>query len=176
MSSSSRTVVRSDVAPSTIFLGLDVHKESVTIAVLPSDAAAPTHVDKLAYDLKKIRRYLERLGPVASLRACYEASGAGYVLQRELATWGVACTVIAPSLIPTKPGVQRKHDTYDASQLARLFRAGELTAVHVPTEAEERVRDLVRCRSTFQREILKSRHYVLKFLARRGLVYREGTP
>ena len=84
--------------------------------------------------------------------------------------------MIAPSLIPTKPGVQRKHDTYDASQLARLFRAGELTAVHIPTEAEERVRDLVRCRSTLQREILKSRHYVLKFLARRGLVYREGTP
>ena len=84
--------------------------------------------------------------------------------------------MIAPSLIPTKPGVERKHDTYDASQLARLFRAGELTAVHVPTEAEERVRDLVRCRSTLQREILKSRHYVLKFLARRGLVYREGTP
>ena len=176
MSVSARTVVRSDVAPSTIFLGLDVHKESVTIAVLPSDAAAPTHVDKLAYDLKKIRRYLERLGPVASLRACYEASGAGYVLQREFATWGIACTVIAPSLIPTKPGVQRKHDKYDASQLARLFRAGELTAVHVPTEAEERVRDLVRCRATFQREILKSRHYILKFLARRGLVYREGTP
>ena len=175
MSSSSRTVVRSDVAPSTIVLGLDVHKESVTIAVLPSDAPAPTHVDTLSHDLKKLRRYLEKLGPVASLRACYEASGAGYVLQRELATWGIACTVIAPSLIPTKPGVQRKHDTYDASQLARLFRAGELTAVHVPTEAEERVRDLVRCRATFQREILKSRHYILKFLARRGLVYREGT-
>ena len=106
MSVSARTIVRSAVAPSTIFLGLDVHKESVTIAVLPSDGAAPTRVDKLAYDLKKLRRYLERLGPVASLRACDEASGAGYVVQRELATWGVACTVIAPSLIPTKPGVQ----------------------------------------------------------------------
>jgi transposase len=176
MSVSRRTTVPSDVAPSTIFLRLDVHKESVTIAVLPSDAAAPTHVDKLSYDLKKLRRYLERLGPIASLRACYVASGAGYVLQRELATWGIACTVIAPSLIPTKPGVQRTHDTCDAAQLARLFRAGELTAVHIPTEAEERVRDLVRCRSTFQREILKSRHDVLKFLARCGLVYREGTP
>ena len=148
MSWSSRTVVRSDVAPSTIFLGLDVHKASVTIAVLPSDAAVPTHVDKLSYDLKKLRRYLERLGPAATLRACDEASGAGYVLQRELATWGIACTVIAPSLIPTNPGVQRKHGTYDTAQLARLFRAGELTAVHIPTEAEERVRDLVRCRST----------------------------
>jgi transposase len=162
-------------SPSTIFLGLDVHKESVTIAVLPSDAASPTQIDKLPYDLRKLRRYVERLGPAHTIRACYEASGAGYVLHREFASWGVACTVIAPSLIPTKPGVQRKHDKYDAAQLARLFRAGELTAVHVPTEAEERVRDLVRCRATFQREILKSRHYILKFLARRGLVFREGT-
>ena len=83
---SARTVVRSERAPSTIFLGLDVHKESVTIAVLPSDAAAPTHVDKLDDDLTKLRRYLERLGPAATLQACSEASGAGYVLQRELAT------------------------------------------------------------------------------------------
>lgn len=88
--------------------------------------------------------------------------------------WGYACAVIAPSLIPTKPGVQRKHDKHDAIQLARLHRAGELTAVRVPSEAEERVRDVVRCRETFQREILKSRHYLLKFLARRGFVYREG--
>ncbi len=115
MSVSTRTNARPDVAFSTIFLGLDVHKESVTIAVLPSDAAAPIRVDKLANDLRKLRRYLEKLGPVASLRACYEASGAGYVLHREFATWGIACTVIAPSLIPIKPGVQRKHDKYDAS-------------------------------------------------------------
>ncbi len=163
------------IVSSTIFLGLDVHKESVTIAVLPADAAAPTRVDKLPHDLRKIRRYIERLGPSEKIRACYEASGAGYVLHREFASWGVACAVIAPSLIPTRPGVQRKHDKYDASQLARLFRAGELTEVHVPTEAEERVRDLVRCRATFQRETLKSRHYILKFLARRGFVFREGT-
>ena len=173
---STGTVDQSRIAPTRIFVGLDVHKESVTLAVLPTDAPAPVRVDTLPYDLKKLRRYLEKLGPVDTLRTCYEASGAGYVLQRELATWGIACTVIAPSLIPTKPGVQRKHDKYDGAQLARLFRAGELTAVHVPTEAEERVRVLVRCRSTFQREILKSRHYVLKFLARRGLEYREGTP
>ena len=165
----------SAACPSTIFLGLDVHKESVTIAVLPADASGPTRVDKLPYDLRKIRRYVERLGPAESIRACYEASGAGYVLHREFAAWGRSCVVIAPSLIPTKPGVQRKHDKYDAAQLARLLRAGELTVVHVPTEAEERVRDLVRCRATFQREILKSRHYILKFLARRGFVYRDGT-
>lgn len=83
--------------------------------------------------------------------------------------------MIAPSLVPKRPGVQRKHDKRDAADLARLYRAGELTPVRIPSEAEERVRDVVRCRETFQREILKSRHYILKFLARRGFVYREGT-
>jgi transposase len=109
------------------------------------------------------------------IRACYEASGAGYVAHRALTSRGHHCDVIAPSLIPTKPGVQRKHDKHDAVQLARLYRAGELTAVRIPTEAEERVRDVVRCRETFQREVLKSRHYILKFLARRGFIYRDGS-
>lgn len=161
--------------PSIIYLGLDVHKDSITIAVLPAPAKAPTRVDRLPNDATKLKRYLERVARDGVVRACYEASGAGYVLHRALTEWGYACDVIAPSLIPKRPGVQRKHDTYDASELARLYRAGELTAVRIPTEAEERVRDVVRCRETFQREILKSRHYILKFLARRGFVYREGT-
>lgn len=97
------------------------------------------------------------------------------MLHRALREWGYAGEVIAPSLIPKRPGVQRKHDKRDAAELARLYRAGELTAVRIPTEAEERVRDVVRCRETFQREILKSRHYILKFLARRGFVFRDGT-
>ena len=82
--------------------------------------------------------------------------------------------MIAPSLIPVKPGVQRKHDKYDADQLARLYRAGELTTIRIPSEAEERVRDVVRCRETLPREVLKSRHYILKCLARRGFIYRAG--
>ena len=105
-------------SPATIWLGLDVHKESVTIAVLRGDAPAPDRVDRLPNDLPKLKRYLERLAGQGPLRAVYEASGAGYVLHR----------------------------------------AGELTVICIPTEAEERVRDLVRCRETFQREILKSRH------------------
>jgi transposase len=164
------------VAPrSIIYLGMDVHKDSITIAVLPRAAKAPTRVDRLPNDLPKLKRWLERAARDGELRACYEASGAGYVLHRALREWGYACDVIAPSLIPKRPGVQRKHDKRDASELARLYRAGELTAVRIPSEAEERVRDVVRCRETFQREILKSRHYILKFLARRGLVFREGT-
>ena len=163
------------MSTSTIYLGLDVHKDSITVAVLPTGAAVPSRIDRLSSDLAKLRRYCERLSTEGELRACYEASGAGYVVQRAMVSWGFACEVIAPSLIPTKPGVQRKNDKRDAAQLARLYRAGELTIVRVPTEAEERVRDVVRCRETFQREILKSRHYILKFLARRGFVYRDGT-
>jgi len=149
------------------------------IAVLPEDAAAPTRVERLPNDFVKLRRFMDRIAREGNIqheiRACYEASGAGYVLQRAMCEWGHKCEVIAPSLIPVKPGVKRKHDKHDAVQLARLYRAGELTVVHIPSEAEERVRDLVRCRETFQREIMKSRHYILKFLARRSFIYREGT-
>ena len=162
-------------SPAMIYLGMDVHKDSITIAVLPEHAKAPTRLDRLPNDLGKLKRWLERTAQGGALRTCYEASGAGYVLPRALQEWGYACDVIAPSLIPKRPGVQRKHDKRDAADLARLYRAGELTPVRIPTEAEERVRDVVRCRTTFQREILKSRHYILKFLARRGFVYRAGT-
>ena len=158
-----------------IYLGLDVHKDSITIAVLPAAAKAPTRVERLPNDLPKLKKWLDRIARDGELRACYEASGAGSVLHRALREWGYVCEVIAPSLIPTRPGVQRKHDKRDAADLARYYRAGELVIVRIPSEAEERVRDIVRCRETFQREILKSRHYILKFLARRGFVFREGT-
>jgi transposase len=174
---SSRAAVQpaAAAARSIIYLGLDVHKDSITIAVLPEGAKTPTRVDRLVNDLPKLKRWLERVARDGELRVCYEASGAGYVLHRALQEWGVACEVIAPSLIPKRAGVQRKHDKRDAADLARLYRAGELTPVRIPSEADERVRDVVRCRETFQREILKSRHYILKFLARRGFVFREGT-
>jgi transposase len=158
-----------------IYLGMDVHKESITIAVLPVGAKSPTRLERLPNDLPKLKKWLERVARDGEIRACYEASGAGYVLHRALKAWGYSCEVIAPSLIPKRPGVQRKHDKRDAVDLARLYRAGELVAVRIPSEADERVRDIVRCRETFQREILKSRHYILKFLARRGFVFREGT-
>jgi len=166
---------QSATARSIIYLGMDVHKDSITIAVLPAGAKTPTRLERLPNDLPKLKKWMDRVVRDGEIRACYEASGAGYVLHRALREWGYACDVIAPSLIPRRPGVQRKHDKRDATDLARLYRAGELVTVRIPTEAEERVRDVVRCRETFQREILKSRHYILKFLARRGFVFREGT-
>ena len=160
---------------SMIWMGMDVHKDTVMVSVFEGGKREPEVVQQLANEGRKLRRFFERWSKRGEIRSCYEASGAGYVLHREVTEWGHGCEVIAPSLIPTRPGERRKHDRKDATQLARLYRAGELVAVRVPTAAEERVRDLVRCRESFQREILRSRHYVLKFLARRGWVYREGT-
>src|SRR5258708_17302367 len=171
--SSSATAVAA--ARSIIYLGLDVHKDAITIAVLPVVTKAPTRLERLPNDLGKVKKCLDRLAHDGELRACYEASGAGYVLHRAVTEWGYACGVIAPSLIPKRPGVQRKHDKRDAADLARPARAGELVVVRIPSVAEERVRDVVRCREIVQREILKSRHYILTFLARRGFVSRDGT-
>jgi len=155
---------------------MDVHKDSVMMAVLPAAAAQPTAVDRLPNELAVLRRFFARLTRDGSVvQACYEASGAGYVLQRALAEWGHACIVVAPSMTPQRPGHQRKHDRRDAIQLARLFRAGELDAIRIPSTADERVRDLVRCRQTLQQNVLRARHYVTKFLARRGFVFRQAT-
>ena len=162
-------------ARTIIYLGMDVHKDSITVAVLPGAAKAPTRLERLPNELPKLKKWMDRVAHDGEIQACYEASGAGYVLHRALRDWGYACAVIAPSLIPKRAGVHRKHDKRDAADLARLYRAGELVPVRIPSEADERVRDVVRCRETFQREILKSRHYILKFLATRGFVFREGT-
>ncbi len=169
-----------------IYLGMDVHKDSITIAILPEGAKAPTRLERLPNELPKLKKWMDRVARDGTIQACYEASGAGYVLHRALRDWGYACEVIAPSLIPKRAGVHRKHDKRDAADLARLSRAGELVPVRIPSEADERVRDVVRwsrspcdagqpARETFQREILKSRHYILKFLATRGFVFRQGT-
>ncbi len=161
---------------SVIFwVGLDVHKDSITAAVFRGRDPEPLRVDRILNDPKRIRRYFERLQRDGGVRACYEASGAGYVLQRMLLEWGVPCELAAPSLIPRRPGEHRKTDRRDAIKIARDFRDDRLVLIHIPTEEDERVRDLVRCRETFQREIIKSRHYILKFLRRRGFIYRDGT-
>ena len=160
---------------SKIHVGMDLHKDTVMIAVLPEEAEKPTIVKQLANDERSLRRFLAGIAEEGELRCCYEASGAGYVLQRAIERWGHHCEVIAPALIPTRPGHRRKQDRFDAIELATQHRAGLLVPVRIPSEAEERVRDLVRCRETFQREILKSRHYILKFLRRRGFVFRDGS-
>jgi transposase len=153
------------------WVGLDVHKDSVTAAVFRNRDCEPLRVDRLPYDLSKMRRYFQRMQVDDTVPACYEASGAGYGLQRSLTEWGIECSLAAPSLIPRRADEHRKTDRRDAIKIARDFRDGRLVLIHIPTERDERVRDLVRCRETLQREIVKSRHYILKFMRRCGLVF-----
>ncbi len=158
----------------TQFIGIDLHLHSVTLAVLPEDAAACSQVQTMLPEPARMRRFFQRVLKEGPVRACYEAGGCGYVLQRTLATWGVPCEVVAPSLIPRRAGDRIKTDRRDAEKLARYYRAGELTAVRVPTEEEERTRSLIRCRWALTREILASRHYILKLLQSRGHRFSGG--
>src|SRR5262245_41720140 len=128
---------------------------------IPKD---PLHIQRLF-------RRLEREGPV---QACYEAGVSGYDLYRQLTACGVTCQVMAPALTPRRAGQRIKTDRRDAVKLVRLFRAGELTPIHVPNEAEEAVRDLVRCREDSRRDVLRWRHRLRKFLDRHGRLYVTG--
>jgi len=157
----------------TTYVALDDSKRKIVAGILRSDAMQP-EVRELPNDPHHVRRLFERLkreGPVA---ACYEAGVSGYDLYRQIRALDVACQVIAPALTPRRPGQRIKTDRRDAAKLVRLFRAGELTAIHVPDEAEEAVRDLLRCRDDVRRDVLRWRHRVLKLLARHGRVYQAG--
>jgi transposase len=103
--------------------------------------------------------------------ACYEAGVSGYDLHRPITAYGVSCAVIAPALTPRRAGQRIKTDRRDAVKLVRLVRAGELTAIHVPDETEEAVRDLLRCREAVRRDVLRWRH---RFLDRHGRLYVIG--
>src|SRR6266436_9868421 len=107
-------------------------------------------------------------GAGVGLRFCYEAGPCGYGIQRHLSAHGHECVVVAPSLIPKRAGDRVKTDRRDAASLARLHRAGELTAVWVPDAAQEAMRDLVRAREAAKKDQLKARHRLGKFLLRHG--------
>ncbi|MGD2154925.1 MAG: transposase [Gemmatimonadales bacterium] len=107
---------------SQLYVGMDVHKDSVMMAVLPEHAVEATTVERVPNEPRKLLRFLERPSRQGELRVCYEASGAGYVLQRWLTDQRYHCDVIASSLTPTRPGERRKHDKRDAIGLARLCR------------------------------------------------------
>jgi len=157
----------------TTFVGLDVHAESITAAILQGDSQE-AEVIKLSGDLMKVRQFFRRLTGKAPVRACYEASGAGFVLHRVLTDDGFHCDVIAPSLIPRKPGERRKTDRLDALMLARLYRSGHLTAVHVPSEDQEALRRLLRLRTTYQIYCKATKHRLSGILRNHGFVSTDG--
>ena len=156
-----------------IWVGLDVHAESITAAILEGDAQDP-EVITLSGDLMKVRRLFRRLAEKGTPRACYEASGAGFVLQRVLTQDGFHCEVIAPSLIPRKPGDRRKTDRLDAVMLARLYRSGHLTPVHVPSGDQEALRRLLRLRFVYQVYCKATKNRISGMLRNHGFVFHEG--
>ena len=122
-----------------------------------------------------MRHLVGRLGDPAALRACYEAGPCGFELHRLLSSMGVACDVVAPSLIPRRAGDRVKTDKRDASRLARLHRAGELTPIRVPPTAEEAVRDLVRVRAALLADRKRAQQRITAMLLRHGRVWRSGS-
>jgi transposase len=149
------------------FVGLDVHADTIAAAVAePDGEVRPLGV--IPNRLDSIRKLLNKLGSQQQLKACYEAGPTGYVLYWQLTALGIACQVVAPSLVPVKVGDRVKTDRRDAAKLARSYRAGDLTPVWIPDAAHEALRDLVRAREDAKQDQLRARHRLRKFLLRHG--------
>ena len=158
----------------TRFVGLDVHAATIAVAVAEADGEVRS-LGMIPNEPEAVRRLVKRLGPAPQLRACYEAGPCGYTLYWQLAQLGVACQVVAPTLVPVKAGDRVKTDRRDAARLARSLRSGDLTAGWVPDAAHEALRDLVRAREAAKRDQLRARHRLQKFLLRHGHRAPTGT-
>jgi transposase len=150
------------------FIGLDVHKDTIAVAVADEGLKGEVRFyGTIPNTPEAIRRLVNRLsGPGTALSFCYEAGPCGYGIYRQLTKLGAACLVIAPSMMPRRPGERIKTDRRDALTLARLLRAGELTAVWVPDEGHEAVRDLVRARRQAKADLTAAKLTLLSFLLR----------
>src|SRR5512139_4196399 len=164
------------MSPITLYLGLDVHKDSITIAIaepgskgeIRSFGTITNDVDRL----EKAPRRILKAHPGAHLEVAYEAGPCGFVIARRLKQLGVPCLVAAPSLIPRQPGSPFKTDKRDARAIARLLRAGELTGVYVPEPTDEAIRDLCRARTDAVDDQRRCRHRLKGFLLRHGYRYQ----
>jgi transposase len=159
------------------WVGLDAHKKTIAVAVLLDGRKTIEEwaIEHNAASLRRLVRQLDKLADGREIRCCYEAGPCGYALQRQLDASGkLVCEVIAPSLIPSKPGDRIKTDRRDARKLAELLRAGLLTTVRPPSPEQEARRDLCRCREDVREDLGRNRHRLQKMLVRRGIVF-DGT-
>jgi transposase len=154
------------------YIGLDVHKETIAVAIAPEGSGEVRNYGIIGGTLDALDKLIRKLQqPGIELRFVYEAGPCGYVIYRHLKKKGLHCEVVAPSLIPKKASDRVKTDRRDARQLARLYRAGELTAIYVPDETDEAVRDLVRARHAAVIDQRKARQRLKGFLLRLGFRY-----
>jgi transposase len=156
-----------------LFVGLDVHKDSIAVAHAAGGRSdPPVFVGAIGTRQADLDRLIRRLqGKTPELRFAYEAGPSGYGLYRYLTGKGLACDVVAPSLIPRRPGDKVKTDRRDAVELARLLRSGDLTAVYVPTVEDEAIRDLCRARDAARVTLKDAKLRLKAFLLRLGLHY-----
>jgi transposase len=150
----------------TIFVGMDVHKAAISVAVAGGARGGEVrHLGNFVNRADQVGKLVDRLSKTGGqqLRFCYEAGPCGYGLHRQITNLGHECAVVAPSLIPMKAGDRIKTDRRDAVMLAKLHRAGELTAVWVPDAAHEAMRDLIRARATAVRVLGKARQHLQGF-------------
>jgi transposase len=155
------------------FVGLDVHVETIAIAVCRG-VTPPQELGTIHNEIGTLLKRLRKLGPLETLAVCYEAGPCGYTLYRQLTMRGIACTVVAPSLIPVRPGNRVKTDRRDALNLARLHRSGDLTAVAVPSPEVEAIRDRSRLRQAAMEELHRNRQRLLKLFPRIDMVEPRG--
>lgn len=151
------------------YVGLDVSKEKIAVAVADEGRECARYWGMVVHNEYQILKVLKKLGSPEELSICYEAGPTGYPLVRLLSMHGYHCIVIAPSLMPSRPGERVKTDRRDALRLAQLLRAGELTSVHVPTLEEEALRDLVRMREDIKEDRTRIRQRIGKFLLRHNI-------
>jgi transposase len=160
----------------TLYLGLDVHKDSITIAVAePGSKGEIRLFGTITNDMHALEKAVIRLRkahPGAQLEVAYEAGPCGFGIARRLKQLHVPCLVAAPSLIPKQPGSPFKTDKRDARTIARLLRAGELTAVYVPEPTDEAIRDLCRARTDAVDDQRRCRLRLKAFLLRHGYRYQ----
>lgn len=161
------------MADHTTYVGLDVHKESIVVATAAGGLRSEVReYGRIANTATALDRLLRKLGTDGiTLRFCYEAGPCGYGIHRRLSGRGHECVVVAPSLIPKRAGERIKTDRRDATSLAKLHRAGELTAVWVPDAAHEAMRDLVRARLDAVHALRRARQQLSGFLLRQGCHY-----
>lgn len=157
------------------YVGLDVHKETISVALADGGARGTVReYGRIANTPTALKRLVSKLGGGGGeLRFCYEAGPCGYGIQRWLTAAGHDCVVVAPSLIPRRPGDRIKTDRRDANSLAKLHRAGELTTVWIPDEAHEAMRDLVRARLAAVHSLRRARQQLSGFLLRHGHPYHR---
>ncbi len=157
------------------FVGLDVHKDTIVIAVAEEGQSEAVVLGTFPHDVAKVvKQLIKRETDVSRLRVCYEAGPTGFGLSRRLKQAGIDCVVVAPSLVPQQAGARVKTDRRDAVRLAHFLRSGDLTAVWVPDEQTEALRDLERSRDDAKNAERVARHQLDKFLLRNERVFREG--